>query len=214
MTDTCSICGGTNFKFWDWFLSSNELSDGTAVCTDCVKKVSVLAWENLDKSDWTIEDVKQRMQVMETMKQRRENEFVKTAAVYRRDDPQKLMLAVDEVHGWWYTPEHGELFFLDQIDSWTLTVSVDVSESSGIHLKYKAPDPTMPVPGLLEEMDGLSLVIYLKDHPYAKRIEIPIVGAKPFLMMYKKYMNESYGCAKECYDLLDKYAKNASGEII
>lgn len=214
MESGCSICGGNDFKLFELLVGSNELSDGTKVCDQCVKKVSVLAWENLDKSDWTIEDVKQRMHVMEVMKERRQNDFKETASVYRRDDPKKLILAVDVEHDWWYTPEYGELFYISQIDSWTLSYSIDTSDSSGIHLKYKAPDATMPVPGVLEEMDGLFLIIYLKGHPYAERIEIQIAGAKPFLTMYKKYMDESYGCAKECYELLDKYAKHASGEII
>lgn len=212
MGQKCALCGG-NLDLLSKIFKPKELKDGSVICGKCIEKVGILAWNGSDVSNWTMEDVKKQIEATEESKRKISSDFHASKEIYQKDGKKELILAVDEAQGIWHTSRYPDLFLVSQIAGWDLSLHYNTDESAGFHLKFTPPRPEMPVPGMTDEIDGLSLVIRLKNHPYAEEVELPITGVKPFLKSYRSYLKESYDFAEQCYQFLESLDTNASGEI-
>lgn len=190
---------------------NSEMRDNCYLCSDCRKKCSPFLDDLLIHS-WTSEDALNHMAFLEEANARIETDFEESDSVSNRDGK---LISVDEKRRWWFVPGTSDIFRLEQIESWQLHISTNTDEDSGLHLrKFKAPRGDMPVPGRLEELDGMKLVIQLKDHPYAEEVTIKITDSCPLFKLYSSYIKESYDVALKLYEFLEKYSdKNVVGDI-
>lgn len=198
----CGVCGepiGTISALY----FAPEMNDNCYMCSACRAKCSPYL-DDKQIHAWKKYDAENHMAFLAECEDRLQSDFHESDSVCLKD---RKLLAVDAAKGWWYVPGTADIFRLEQIRSWQLSISTSSDEDTGLHLfKFTPPRPGMPAPGRLEELTGMSLVIELAEHPYAQYVTVEITGEKPLFGLYKTYINDAYKAAESCYRLLEKYA--------
>ncbi|MDO4961389.1 MAG: hypothetical protein Q4E57_06005 [Eubacteriales bacterium] len=199
----CGVCG-KKINVVAAIYATPEMRDNCYLCSDCQRRCSPsLSYSTI--RTWTREDALEHMRLITELQMKRNSEFKETDAVMGGSKGNDKILCGDAEHGWWYVPGNPDFFTFDQVEKWELNIRTS-DEASGIHLlKYKAPRADMPVPDRTEDLTGMSLNIYLNNHPYAEKVTATIGGAAGLLEGRKKYMERMYGYAEECYKFFEKF---------
>lgn len=207
----CGVCG-CEISTISALYTAPEMNDNCYMCDSCRSKCSPFLNDQLIHA-WKKYDAENHMAFLAECSERIQSDFQETASV---SSGGRKILAFDEQKKWWYIPGTSDIFRFEQIKSWTLDVSIDLSDSADLHvIKFTPPRPGMPVPGRFDEMRGLTLVIELNEHPYAEVVRTKIVGPKGLLTFYGTYLKDAYAIAAKCYELLEKYSDpRVTGKII
>ena len=207
----CGVCGRSVSTIGALYYEA-EMRDNNYLCGECMKRCS----PNLSLKavrGWTRDDALAHMEYMQNLQTWLQHSFRCSATVQGipgSNDP--VLLAADDSCGMWYSPIAPDAFSFDHVVSWRLSLSYN--PDGGFHqVNITPPRPDMPVPGKTEEVDGMSIIVTLKNHPYAEEVEIPILGTKSFLETYKSYLNGGYQIAEACYRFFEDRCIKATGKI-
>ena len=198
----CGVCGSPISTIQALY-STPEMNDNCYMCSNCRSKCSPFLEDKLIHA-WKKYDAENHMAFLDECAERLQMDFVETASVNAKD---RKLLAIDAQKKWWYIPGTSDIFRLEQIKSWRLSISTDSGEDTGLHLlKFKPPRPDMPVPGFMEELTSMKLIIQLEEHPYADYAVVPITKEKGLFTPYRSFIKEAYDVAEQCYRLLETYS--------
>lgn len=206
----CGVCGKTVGTLSAIYVLP-EMRDDSYLCGECLKRCSPnIAFKAI--RTWTAEDAVYHMEFMHQQRESLQSIFHETDSV--KNMKGEKLISVDEKLGWWYAPSAApDIFKLDQVAGWQLHLQIDDSESSGIHMKYTPPRPDMPAPGRMEELDGMTMTIKIKNHPYVEEVELKIAGGRGLLEGYRGYLNNTYKTALDAIELLERHCKATTGDI-
>ena len=211
--NTCAFCG-KELGFLSTALSAYKLADGQYLCSGCYgEKCSSLVSYN-----WIVTrnkaQILEHMEEMKAKKNRIENEFDVTDVITDYKKTSKILASFDRNRRIWTSSDYSyrkELFSIDDISRIEVDIHYNYNETKIIPRKdYIPPRPDMPKPDRDGYMNGMTLNVYIENHPYSviAPVKLDICRESPDLFQtYEAYYNAVYTHGAKCLELLESLMK-------
>lgn len=201
----CALCGGKVG------LLGSKLADNQYLCSDCRSNCTPGA--NLDFKSMTPEDVQANIDIADANKKKGTDEFQCTRQFFTGGARDKLVLSVDENHGWFMNSQKddGWVFNLDDISYYNMRLSttrLEEEEKKGFIEWLFSPDfysayPELPQCPYDEKIIGAYLTLRLAENELGlDEVEVDVF---PGFFTNESDVRGAYECCHEFYEFMQSY---------